>query len=222
MQTFSASHVCSYLRRKFSSLTYDTETGSISRSRALEAPRSSRAAPNNFAKTLRIPANDWHYAMMNDHPRNDFYEAALRRVVTPDPIVLDIGATPHHAFTFSVLRVSALSVPSPAHSVPRARTVHQFNNAPRRPVQWGGAGPPQDSLTHCMMQRANRQANPSAGKEHKRFRLQTFAQPEYAVFDETLVWCALGSATGGKHVSAISHSCNFPIEITRAKFVTVV
>ena len=140
MQTFSASNVCSYLRRKFSSLTYDTETGSISRSRALEAPRSSRAAPNNFAKTLRIPANDWHYAMMNDHPRNDFYEAALRRVVTPDPIVLDIGATPHHAFTFSVLRVSALSVPSPAHSVPRARTVHQFNNGPRRPVQWGGAG----------------------------------------------------------------------------------
>ena len=88
-------------------------------------------------------ANDWHYAMMNDHPRNDFYEAALRRVVTPDSVVLDIGATPHHAFTFSVLRVSALSVPSPAHSVPRARTVHQFNNGPRRPVQWGGAGAPE-------------------------------------------------------------------------------
>ena len=78
----------------------------------------------------------------------------------------------------------------------------------------GRRGPPQDSLTHCMMQRANRQANPSAGKEHKRFRLQTFAQPEYAVFDETLVWCALGSATGGKHVSAISHSSNFPFEIS--------
>ena len=76
----------------------------------------------------------------------------------------------------------------------------------------GRRGAPQDSLTHCMMQRANRQANPSAGKEHKRFRLQTFAQPEYAVFDETLVWCALGSATGGKHVSAISHSSIYPIE----------
>ena len=29
-----------------------------------------------------------------------------------------------------------------------------------------------------------------------------------------LVWCALGSATGGKHVSAISHSSNFPFEIS--------
>ena len=37
-----------------------------------------------------------------------------------------------------------------------------------------------------------------------------------------LDWCALGSATGGKHVSAISLSSSFPIEITRAKFVTVV
>ena len=27
-----------------------------------------------------------------------------------------------------------------------------------------------------------------------------------------LVWCALGSATGGKHVSAISHSSIYPIE----------
>ena len=81
----------------------------------------------------------------------------------------------------------------------------------------GRRGAPQDSLTHCMMQRANRQANPSAGKEHKRFRLQTFAQPEYAVFDETLVWCALGSATGGKHVSAISHSSILPIENLKSR-----
>ena len=26
-------------------------------------------------------ANDWHYAMMNDHPRNDFYRDALAKVV---------------------------------------------------------------------------------------------------------------------------------------------
>ena len=81
----------------------------------------------------------------------------------------------------------------------------------------GRRGAPQNSLTHGMMQRANRQANPSAGKEHKRFRLQTFAQPEYAVFDETLVWCALGSATGGKHVSAISHSSILPIENLKSR-----
>ena len=44
---------------------------------------------------------------------------------------------------------------------------------------------PQASLTHCLMKRANRQANPSVGKEYKRFRFQTFAQSEYAEFDET-------------------------------------
>jgi len=37
-------------------------------------------------------ANDWHYAMMNDHPRNEFYRDCLRRVVTPESIVLEIGA----------------------------------------------------------------------------------------------------------------------------------
>ena len=37
-------------------------------------------------------ANDWHYAMMNDHPRNDFYKAALQRVVTSESVVLEIGA----------------------------------------------------------------------------------------------------------------------------------
>ena len=37
-------------------------------------------------------ANDWHYAMMNDHKRNVFYREALRRVVTPDSFVLEIGA----------------------------------------------------------------------------------------------------------------------------------
>eukprot|EP00966_Prymnesium_polylepis_P136149 3146096-Prymnesium_polylepis.1 len=37
-------------------------------------------------------ANDWHYAMMNDHPRNDFYKAALKRVITPESVVLEIGA----------------------------------------------------------------------------------------------------------------------------------
>ena len=37
-------------------------------------------------------ANDWHYAMMNDLPRNEFYREALRRVVTPESVVLEIGA----------------------------------------------------------------------------------------------------------------------------------
>ena len=29
-----------------------------------------------------VTVNDWHYAMMNDHPRNDFYRGALAKVVT--------------------------------------------------------------------------------------------------------------------------------------------
>jgi Tfp pilus assembly protein PilF len=33
----------------------------------------------------------WHFPMMNDGPRNDAYEAAIRRAVTPDALVLDIG-----------------------------------------------------------------------------------------------------------------------------------
>jgi protein arginine N-methyltransferase 7 len=37
-------------------------------------------------------ANDWHYAMMNDHPRNVFYRDALRHIITPESVVLEIGA----------------------------------------------------------------------------------------------------------------------------------
>jgi protein arginine N-methyltransferase 7 len=57
--------------------------------------------PRNFLVPSRLAgkpyelieaANDWHYAMMNDLPRNEFYRAALRRVITPDSVVLEIGA----------------------------------------------------------------------------------------------------------------------------------
>lgn len=37
-------------------------------------------------------ANDWHYAMMNDHPRNVFYKEALRHIINPESVVLEIGA----------------------------------------------------------------------------------------------------------------------------------
>ena len=33
----------------------------------------------------------WHFPMMNDHQRNEAYEAAIRRAVTPGSLVLDIG-----------------------------------------------------------------------------------------------------------------------------------
>ncbi|KAJ8604167.1 hypothetical protein CTAYLR_008583 [Chrysophaeum taylorii] len=36
--------------------------------------------------------NDFHYAMMNDHPRNDFYRECLRRAIEPGrSVVLEIG-----------------------------------------------------------------------------------------------------------------------------------
>ena len=74
------------------------------------------------------------------YPCGASYEAALRSVLTPDSLELEVGAKPLHALTFSIYPV--LFVHSPACTVSRARTVHQFNNGPRRPVQWGGAGAP--------------------------------------------------------------------------------
>ncbi len=34
----------------------------------------------------------WHFAMVNDEVRNQHFEAVLKRVITPDSVVLDIGA----------------------------------------------------------------------------------------------------------------------------------
>ena len=57
--------------------------------------------PKNFIVPTRLAdkpyelieaANDWHYAMMNDHPRNVFYRDALRQVIMPESVVLEIGA----------------------------------------------------------------------------------------------------------------------------------
>ena len=79
-------------------------------------------------------------------------------------------------------------------------------------VQFNGAAPGPPSFFNPLFDEAREPPSESVGKESKRLRFQTFAQSEYAEFDETLVWCALGSATGGKHVSAISHSSIYPIE----------
>ena len=56
--------------------------------RSFVVPRRLRDKPYELIEA----ANDWHYAMMNDHPRNDFYKAALQRVITPESVVLEIGA----------------------------------------------------------------------------------------------------------------------------------
>ena len=79
-------------------------------------------------------------------------------------------------------------------------------------VQFNGAAPGPPSFFNPLFDEAREPPSESAQKESKRLRFQTFAQSEYAEFDETLVWCALGSATGGNVVSAISHSRVHPVE----------
>ncbi|KEG07126.1 putative arginine N-methyltransferase, type III [Trypanosoma grayi] len=65
----------------------------------------SNAFVQNFDTNFPVPArlrhtptslveavNDFHFAMMNDGPRNEFYYELLRRHVTPETGVLEIGA----------------------------------------------------------------------------------------------------------------------------------
>lgn len=40
---------------------------------------------------LITAANDFHYAMINDHDRNEFYHAALQKYVNETSVVLEIG-----------------------------------------------------------------------------------------------------------------------------------
>ncbi|EAN97766.1 protein arginine n-methyltransferase 7 [Trypanosoma cruzi] len=47
-----------------------------------------RHAPTSLVEAV----NDFHFAMMNDQPRNEFYYELLKRHVTPETGVLEIGA----------------------------------------------------------------------------------------------------------------------------------
>ncbi len=53
-------------------------------------PENERAVALYRTAMSRI-VQPWHFPMMNDHLRNEAYEAAIRRAVTPDALVLDIG-----------------------------------------------------------------------------------------------------------------------------------
>ncbi|ORC85315.1 putative arginine N-methyltransferase, type III [Trypanosoma theileri] len=54
----------------------------------IPVPARLRHAPTSLVEAV----NDFHFAMMNDGPRNAFYEDLLRRHVTPETGVLEIGA----------------------------------------------------------------------------------------------------------------------------------
>ena len=43
-------------------------------------------------EVLNRAVPDWHFSIVRDQRRNDAYEAALRRMVKPDDLVLEIGA----------------------------------------------------------------------------------------------------------------------------------
>ena len=67
--------------------------------------RSHSCFGEDFEGHFRVPArlqdksadlveavNDFHYAMINDHPRNEFYQECLRRAIVPgESVVLEIG-----------------------------------------------------------------------------------------------------------------------------------
>lgn len=59
-------------------------------------PSKRHAAPFVLRPSSAIPpqvgaVNDFHFAMVNDFDRNEFYKAALQRVLTPESRVLEIG-----------------------------------------------------------------------------------------------------------------------------------
>jgi len=45
----------------------------------------------NVNHELISTVNDFHFAMMNDSPRNEFYYNALKAVITPTSVVVEIG-----------------------------------------------------------------------------------------------------------------------------------
>eukprot|EP00754_Rhynchopus_humris_P038788 Rhum_TRINITY_DN21393_c0_g1::Rhum_TRINITY_DN21393_c0_g1_i1::g.173813::m.173813/K11438/PRMT7; type III protein arginine methyltransferase len=52
-------------------------------------PQRLRDKSNDLIST----ANDWHFAMLNDHPRNEHYRDALREVIVPgETVCLEVGA----------------------------------------------------------------------------------------------------------------------------------
>ena len=46
----------------------------------------------NKSSELIETVNDWHFAMINDRDRNNFYQCALRSVIDSNSVVLEIGA----------------------------------------------------------------------------------------------------------------------------------
>ena len=54
-----------------------------------EVPRRLHDKSDDFICTV----NDWHFAMLNDFPRNEHYKNALKKVIVPgESICLEIGA----------------------------------------------------------------------------------------------------------------------------------
>jgi predicted RNA methylase len=59
--------------------------------KALEIMPDYQSARENLGKAYDKAVAQWHFPMMNDAIRNDAYEDAIKRIVNPETIVLDIG-----------------------------------------------------------------------------------------------------------------------------------
>ena len=58
---------------------------------ASAAPAHGSAALGRMKRLLDVSVQPWHFPMMSDHARNQAYDDAIRAVVRPGDIVLDIG-----------------------------------------------------------------------------------------------------------------------------------
>jgi type III protein arginine methyltransferase len=56
--------------------------------RQFHVPHRLARAPKRLVREVNV----WHYAMINDTPRNEFYYRLLQQYITPETGVLDIGA----------------------------------------------------------------------------------------------------------------------------------
>lgn len=73
-------------------LKLDQQTEGIHAIReAVRANPDYRMARNNLDKAYEKLVPRWHFPMMNDEARNEAYNRALQKVITPDSVVLDIG-----------------------------------------------------------------------------------------------------------------------------------
>jgi Tfp pilus assembly protein PilF len=101
----------------------DAALEATARARMLD--QSNDRAVSLYRAAISRIVQPWHFPMLNDGPRNDAYEAAIRRAVTPDTLVLDIGAG-SGLLSMMAARAGAKHVVTCERTVPVARKARQI------------------------------------------------------------------------------------------------